>query len=310
MSIFEMCNIRFGIDKIRVIAIFLLGFIFLPVLCHASWTNTPGMYSHIAKKLVCPETPDTNLNLDESDYIMQGCEFTVGDGNTVPSSDRYTIVLAVVDSTGEYKLNLISANKYIDAGVELNTLNLDWTVLNRLMITYPANHICYMLSNYYSGLNYTFNNTPQSCPEGSGGSTPLPPPFHCAFGDGSTLNISLGNVDRAEIGTVPGTLSGTEKNISITCTGDGSATYTIGFEYTPINIAGTEMISSTTNGLAVAMSLNDKLVNPADTYSRTYSTGTQTEKLTFEPIRDPSVKIGDIQTGAFSANAVMILTVQ
>lgn len=306
-----MYNIRFGVEKIIVTAIFLLGFIFLPVLCYASWTNTPGMYSHVAKTLVCPDTPDTDVDLGESDYIKLGCEFTVGDGNTVPESDRYTIVLAAADSsTGEYQLNLVSANNYINAGVELNTLDLSWTVINKLMITHPVNHICYMLSNYYSGLKYTFNNTPQSCPEGTGGSTPLPPPFHCAFSDGSTLNISLGDVDRTEIGAVPGTLPGTEKNISITCTGNGSATYTIGFEYTAKNIAGTEMITSTANGLAVAMSLNDELVNPTDTYTRTYSTGTQTEKLTFEPVRDPSVKIGDIPTGAFSASAVMVLTVQ
>ncbi|MFA1020410.1 fimbrial protein, partial [Enterobacter sp. SAT-E-asb] len=71
-----------------------------------------------------------------------------------------------------------------------------------------------------------------------------------------------------------------------------------------------EMITSTANGLAVALSLNGGLVSPTDTYTRTYSTGTQTEKLTFEPVRDPSVKISDIPTGAFSANAVMILTLQ
>ncbi|MFA1020411.1 fimbrial protein, partial [Enterobacter sp. SAT-E-asb] len=71
-----------------------------------------------------------------------------------------------------------------------------------------------------------------------------------------------------------------------------------------------EMVSTSANGLAVALSLNGGLVNPMDTYTRTYSTGTQTEKLTFEPVRDPSVKISDIPTGAFSASAVVILTLQ
>lgn len=304
-----MYNITYAIKAVIVFSLTALSFIFMPASCFASWFNTPGIYDSSTGKVSCPVTPDTPVNVTSEDYTVASCELAIGDGNKVPESGSYRIVLAVVDSNQVYYTSVrTDSGVYISAGVELNTMNVGWQI-SQYRFGNPGNHICYLLrsdTNKY----YSFNNTPQSCPEGSGGSTPLPSPFQCAFGDGSTLNISLGDVDRTEIGAVPGTLPGTEKNINITCTGDGSATYTIGFQYTAIDIAGTEMISSSANGLAVAMSLNDELVNPTDTYTRTYSTGTQTEKLTFEPVRDPSVKIGDIPTGAFSASAVMVLTLQ
>ncbi|MDA5604286.1 fimbrial protein [Enterobacter sp. PI-10] len=303
-----MHNVKYVIEMLVFIFVMVLPFLFLPLSCFASWSAL-GVHQNSSGNTLCPVTPDTLVDLNAEDYAIAGCQLTIGMGNQVPRSDFYRVVLAVVDSGGNYNKAITTADSYIDAGSDLSTSVIGWAFHSQLKLGGHYIHICYMLADRF-GDYFTFNNTPQSCPEGSGGSTPLPSPFQCAFGDGSTLNISLGDVDRTEIGAVPGTLPGTEKNINITCTGDGSATYTIGFEYTAINIDGTEMVSSSANGLAVAVSLNDELVNPTDTYTRTYSTGTQTEKLTFEPVRDPSVKIGDIPTGAFSASAVMVLTLQ
>lgn len=303
-----MHNVKYVIKILVFMFVTVLPFLFLPLSCFASWSAL-GVHQNSSGHTLCPVTPDTLVDLSAEDYSISGCQLSIGAGNQVPRSDSYKIVLALVDAGGDYNKSIATDYAYISAGTELSTSIIGWPAHSSLKLGGEYIHICYMLADRF-GDYFTFNNTPQSCPEGSGGSTPLPSAFNCSFGDGSTLNISLGNVERTEIGAVPGTLSGTEKIIDITCHGDGTATYTIGFEYTAINIAGTEMISSTANGLAVAMSLNDELVNPTDTYTRTYSTGTQTEKLTFEPVRDPSVKIGDIPTGAFSASAVMILTVQ
>ncbi|UAN29958.1 fimbrial protein [Enterobacter sp. JBIWA005] len=303
-----MHNIKSIIEML--VFIFFTMLPFLPASCFATWTNTPGIHENSTGKLVCPITPDTIMsNLTADDYSQAGCTLDVGEGNEVPYSGNYHLILVHITSDGISSFGQDSAAVYIKAGVELNTLNLVWATTSISQLGRSPNRICYVLKSSRSQY-FTFNNTEKGCKSGTGGTTPLPSPFHCTFGDGSTLNISLGDVDRAKIGAVPGTLPGTEKNISITCTGDGKATHTISFKYTAVNIAGTEMISSTANGLAVAMSLNDELVSPTDTYSRTYSTGTQTEKLTFEPVRNPSVKIGDIPTGPFSASAVMILTVQ
>lgn len=301
-----MYNIKHAVKMLAFISITVLVFIFLPVSCFA-W-NAIGVHENASGQTICPVTPDTVVDLTADDFSVSGCTFSVGYGNQVPRSDNYHVVLSLIDSKGNYNNAITSSDNYITAGVDISDALLSFAVKSQLKLGSNYVHICYMLGDN-RGDYYVFNNTPQSCPA-SGGVTPLPSPFQCTFGDGNTLNVSLGDVDRTEIGAVPGTLPGTEKSINITCTGDGTATYTISFQYTAVDIAGTEMISSTANGLAVAMSLNDELVNPTDTYSRTYSTGTQTEKLTFEPVRDPSVKIGDIPTGAFSASAVMILTAQ
>ncbi|MCL5636775.1 hypothetical protein M5Y66_20115 [Enterobacter vonholyi] len=301
-----MHNIKSIIEML--VFIFLTMLPFLPTSCFASW-SVMGVYQKSSGHTICPVTPDTLVDLNAEDYAISGCKLTIGAGNKVPRSDFYRVVLAVVDAGGNYNKAIRTDDSYIDAGSDLSTSVIGWAFNTQIKLGGHYIHTCYMLGDRF-GDYFTFNNTTQSCPEGSWGSTPLPLTFYCAFGDGGTLNISLGDVDRTKIGAVPGTLPGTEKNISITCHGDGAATFTISFKYTAVNIAGTEMISSTANGLAVAMSLNDELVSPTDTYSRTYSTGTQTEKLTFEPVRNPSVKIGDIPTGPFSASAVMILTVQ
>ena len=290
----------------------LLGFVFLPATCFASWTNALGIYESSSRQLVCPLSADTPMqDLTYDDYYTPGCVFNVGPGNKVPSSGNYTLEISTTDANRTFTHTHASGPFYLEAGVELNTLNI-WLSPGPEVGYYIGDdkvYMCYLLKDSKGDL-YSFNNTPQSCDAGSGGSDVLPAPLQCVFGDGSTLDISLGDVDRSLVGAVPGTLPGVEKNINITCTGDGEATYTIGFQYTAVNIAGTEMITSTANGLAVAMSLDDELVSPTDTFTRVSRTGIQTEKLTFEPVRDPSVKISDIPTGAFTASAVVILTLQ
>ncbi|EML2063878.1 hypothetical protein RVW73_000300 [Enterobacter asburiae] len=311
MRIFEMKKNKCYINFMMLTSFLFLGFVFLPVTCFASWINTPGVHVYRTGEIVCPLSPSTKVNLASEDYSVGQCNLSVGESNQVPYSGDYSIVLGVADTNGVYNYTITSGRKHIEAGVELNTLNITWpNPVFQVQMGADRIYICYLLKRETGGQMYSFNNTPQSCDAGSGGSDVLPAPLQCVFADGSTLNIPLGEVDRSLVGAVPGTLPGVEKNINITCTGDGEATYTIGFQYTAVNIAGTEMVSTSANGLAVALSLNGGLVNPMDTYTRTYSTGTQTEKLTFEPVRDPSVKISDIPTGAFSASAVVILTLQ
>lgn len=132
----------------------------------------------------------------------------------------------------------------------------------------------------------------------------------CSFNNGNALNVSLGDVVRSEIGTAPGSTPAVEKQLDVTCTGAGTATYSINFQYTAIDVSGDELVTTSANGLAVAMSFNDELINTTGTYTRTYGVGSQSESLKFEPVRNPSVSVSDIPTGAFSASAVMVLTIQ
>ncbi|MDE5204578.1 hypothetical protein PYX06_02050 [Citrobacter amalonaticus] len=177
----------------------------------------------------------------------------------------------------------------------------------------PKKYMCYVLYNNIDKVNkqYLFNNTPQGCL--GGGKTPLPPApvlITCTFNNGNALDVPLGDIDRSIIGTIPGTTPATDKLLDVTCTGTGTATYSIKFQYTPGSTDGNQYIHSSANGLSIAMSLNDTVVDTGTTYTRTYNVGTQTEKLSFEPVREASVAYTDIPTGAFTASAVMIATLE
>lgn len=281
----------------------------------ATWTGAYG-YS-TAGGNICPVTADTNMSpkVHSNMYVKSVCSFDVGEGNAVPESGQYSLILFNTSSPGNAVQkpvgSAMNSPLYISADQELSDLSLSWSGQD-LWQGSEFDYMCYALKSMSTGKIYKFNSTPQSC-EVVDGNNVLPPGpniVKCSFNNGNALNVTLGDIVRSEIGAVPGSIPSVEQKLDVTCTGDGTATYSVQFQYTAINISGDELVSTSSNGLAVAVSFNDELINTMDTYTRTYSTGSQSESLKFEPVRNPSVKVSEIPTGAFTASAVMVITVQ
>lgn len=297
--------------KVLARTLFLIVFSLVSIEGLAAWTGVPGVQGN------CPvshDTPMTGLYFNE--YIGGYCTLNIGKGNTVPASGYYGVALYQTNSPDSYNPSngeaMAPEHYYIAAGQDLSTLQFSFSYSGKIAET-PKKYMCYVLfeATDYVNHQFLFNNTPQGCL--GGGKPPLPPApvlITCTFNNGNALDVSLGDVDRSIIGTLPGTTPATDKLLDVTCTGTGTATYSIKFQYTPGSTDGNQYIHSSANGLSVAMSLNDTVVDTGTTYTRTYNVGTQTEKLSFEPVRDPSVAYTDIPTGAFTASAVMIATLE
>lgn len=288
-------------------SVFFIFFAFTSVNCWAVWTNTPGIL-HADGTLECIHSEDQPVNIEENAEVVWRCPLQVGDNNGVEKTGLYAMYILM-------KRNGVNAwyaggNQIIEAGKQLNKQDITWNALDKTFYQGNAQALCIALSDDY-GMR-SLNNTPQSCV--SSDIKPLPPgpqPLLCTFNNGNPFEVSLGDVVRSDLGPLSGTLPGIEKKLDVSCSGDDpSATYSIKFQYTPVDVGGDELITSSANGMAIAMSLNGTLVNSTSSYTRTYGPGTQTETLSFEPVRETGVKTSDILTGAFTASAVMVITIQ
>lgn len=290
-----------------------LFFINLYNNCLAAWSNAFDFVNPGETTYICGTSFDTKVDIKAGATLGQHnkCSLNIGPGNSVPtSSNDYSVVVYATNSPGDTVTSGYLIYQSYDfalvAGKQLNQQNIMIPSRESYVIPKNYSYICYSLARGYN--HYSFNNTPESCNRGT---TPLPPGpnyLECSFNHGGGINVAMGQIERSTIGSLPDTMPSTDIEMDVTCTGDGTSTFSINFQYSPVSTSGNQYIKSSVNGLAIAMSLNDTLINTTETYHRTYSTGSQTEKLRFEPMRDPSVKYTDISTGAFTASAVMIIT--
>ncbi|ELY3543079.1 fimbrial protein [Cronobacter turicensis] len=139
--------------------------------------------------------------------------------------------------------------------------------------------------------------------------TPPVPDTSCTINNGNALSVSLGTLDRAEIPTIPA--SGTAKNIpvSVNCTG-ADVTVNMQLNYTPLSIGGNDVVQTSTNGVGVAIMYDNKALSTTDITPVTFLEGSNTLNLAFQAVRDSGVELKDIPTGAFTANAVLVMTQQ
>lgn len=289
---------------------------FIASSCWSStWHGVPGIPDSTGTHDYCPVSYSQPVNVNATHQAYTPiCDMTIADGSAVPASDQYRVVMFGLDNpdgdaSGVTHGGIPTTRLYISKDVQLSTLSLNFTMDYAPLDNDSYKYVCYALQST-SYKSYAIPSSPVGCQKVSGGGVLPPGPNYatCVFNNGNAIEVSLGEVARNELGAVPGTLPGIKKDINVNCTGEGSASYSIQFNYTSTNISGEDLVVTSTNGLAVAMSLGDELVNNTKTYTRTYNVGTQTESLKFEPVRDPTVKMTDIATGAFTASAVMIVT--
>lgn len=139
--------------------------------------------------------------------------------------------------------------------------------------------------------------------------TPVVPDTSCTLNDGNALNVNLNNVDRSQMPTVPGSGSMRHIQVPVECTG-GDVTVNMQLNYTPISLSAGEVIKSSSNGLGVSVVYDSKILSSTDITPVTFLAGSNSIDLAFQAVRDPTVEIKDVPTGAFTASAVLVMTQQ
>lgn len=137
---------------------------------------------------------------------------------------------------------------------------------------------------------------------------PNPPTASCTLNDGNNLDVSLGTLERDTLPTVPGTGKNKHYQIPVECKNADQVMMNMQVTYTPITIGGSDVISSSANGLGVYVTYNNSTISPSDVIPVTFTSGSNILDLAFGAVRDPNVETKNIPTGTFSASAVLVLT--
>ncbi len=307
----------------------------MPVLIISMWcryslaeiSGAPGLNikDSISSSSYCPGSEGNGIAAGPKADInptREACS-VVANGY-VPTSGRYSLWLRVIDQNApEQRAWARTDDFYIDATKPLQQQNLTTTAYNNGSgATNNYNKTIYLSLCYYltgpNGETYILYETPapssasHSCPASSNGPlppTPVPQPVSCKVNNGNSLSVDLGTLDRVNIPTVPGTGEIRSVEFPVTCT-NGSASMKMQLNYTPITVSGSQVVNSSINGLGVAVSYNDKILAPSDITTMQFPEGNTDVTLKFEAVRNPSVAVGDIKTGPFTASAVLVMTQQ
>lgn len=141
---------------------------------------------------------------------------------------------------------------------------------------------------------------------------PTPPDTSCSINNSKDLAVHFGTIERADLSTEPGVGNTAKKSyqIPVTCTGgvDVSVKMHLG-NYDALTIDNTDIIKTSTSGLGVAVMYNGKVLTTKNV-SLTLKTGSNTIVLDFQAVRDPTVAVESVNSGYFTANAVLVMTQQ
>ncbi|ELZ8931487.1 fimbrial protein [Cronobacter dublinensis] len=233
----------------------------------------------------------------------------------VPVSGKYKVRLEIISTNNEHADSTFA---YIEAGTNLmsQTITVTGTNVPIKMGSLDSIHVCYVLINE-AGKEWGLpigGNYNRSC----SGYTPIPPippapSVSCTINNSADLAIGFGSLDRASLPTVPGSGQILSKQIPVVCTSSASsATVNMSMKvnYTSITVSGAQVIKTSSNGVGVSVLYNNQVLAAGSAKNVVFNTGSNALTLGFEAVRNPEVSVGDISTGAFSASAVMVMTMQ
>ncbi|EKY3118661.1 fimbrial protein [Cronobacter turicensis] len=240
---------------------------------------------------------------------FSGCDYSQG---YPPHSGNFRNKVIVSGPSGSPVYGSATTNPfYLDATKSIAEQSVATTGPSLVAVTVPANtpwKVCNYLVDDAGKLHYMFDS---QIPCGSNPVPPTPPvpDTSCTINNGNTLSVSLGTLERSEIPTAPG--SGSAKSIpfAVNCTG-GNVTVNMQMNYTPISVGSSQAVKTSANGVGVSVLYDNKPLSTTDITPVTFLQGSNTLNLSFEAVRDAAVKLEDIPTGAFTANAVLVMTQQ
>lgn len=208
----------------------------------------------------------------------------------------------IADSFMEYSANMA---QYIRSSTPIINQDLDFGGGNGGVLHEPSSFCLVLVDS--AGRDWG-GPGPMMCSD----ATPLPTkPSTCYINYQNDLNVTMGDLNRKDITTMPGSsASVVKKSVPVLCTRDAGTTVTTSFRFTPLTISGNQVIQSSTTGLGIAIHYNNKVVGPSDSFTETFAGGVTNIDLGFEAVRDPKIPEEDIPTGGFNANAVMVMTEQ
>ncbi|WP_071788800.1 fimbrial protein [Franconibacter pulveris] len=226
-----------------------------------------------------------------------------------PHAGNYRIRLRIKNNQG---IDLVSTSTpfYLDAErpiVDQNASPDGESVSTRVHAPFEL-WWCYFIVDE-AGVEY--NIMVGNCHDGGNPLPPGPPvpDTSCTINSDNALSVSLGTLERSEISTSPDTVTAKNVPFTVNCTG-GNVTVDMKLNYTPISIGNSQAVKTSANGVGVSVLYDNNPLTPADIKTVTFLQGSNTLNLSFAAVRDPVIKLEDIPTGAFTANAVLVMTQQ
>lgn len=259
----------------------------------------------------CPPSQYGNPLPGVGGATFSGNLCTISGGGFLPSSGYYYAQTDIMRNNS-LMYSFKSNSAYIDGSKSLYEQNISLSAPGSYSVTLYQNDyttICaYIVDS--KGIKYILGGYIRPCDPGHDLSpTPPIPDTSCTINNGNALSVSLGTLNRDEIPTVPDSGSAISKTISVNCTG-GTVTANMTLNYTPISIGSSQAVKSSANGVGAAIFYSDKALSPSDVTSLNFLEGSNTLTLGFQAVRDSTVALKDIPTGAFTANAVLVMTQQ
>jgi hypothetical protein len=285
---------------------------------YASFTGVFGITfddinAHPTSPTYCTPGQDIPNNQTESMFFVPGCTLNVSSNNYVPFTGGWAVSTQVSGTflTASNTTDFVT----LSSDIPLSEQNVSFPSRGGASLgqkTYGK--LCFYLYSSINGQYYSLNGFDYTgCPNSD--KPPIPPdppapPTSCTINNSNTLNVNLGNVDRALLVTVPGTGSARHIQIPVQCTGGQNVPVNMTLSYTALNVSGKQVIQSSSNGLGISIIYNDQVLSPTDVTAIQFVSGSNEVDLAFEAIRDPNVIVGDVPTGAFTASATVIMTQQ
>ncbi|MER0128315.1 fimbrial protein [Franconibacter daqui] len=292
--------------------------IFIHTVYAGSLYGTPSLWSmrpNMGASTFCG-TDYSNVQIFEQPKFEAGtCNLNnIISQNYVPVSGMYAFRLGLIHEDGGAGDYTTTNYVWVDSSKPIGDQNLHFSGGGHNINPNLANQaveICMYLTPDIYHLYIINGTSPFGLCNKNGYLLPGPPvpPISCKINNGNDLSVDLGILDREKIPTVPGSGQPQSAQFPVTCTG-GAATMKMQLNYTPITVSGSQVVNSSINGLGVAVSYNDKILAPSDITTMQFPEGNTDVTLKFEAVRNPSVAVGDIKTGPFTASAVLVMTQQ
>lgn len=247
-------------------------------------------------------------------HVYQGaCVVNLSSTFYVPMSAWYTVgVWGAIHDGSTFFTCWANKISYIDSTKSLNSQNVDPGVNASWLCVWSLHSdatydVCDVLKGPDGKVYYL--NTIGKC---TGEVLPPTPVINtsCTINNGNALSVSLGTLDRATLPTTPDSGTAQHSVIPVSCTG-GDVTVSMKITYTAITIGSTQAVKTSANGVGTAIIYDNAAISPTSTVTLNLKNGTSNSvDLGFQAIRDSTVAVKDIPTGAFTASAVMVMTQQ